>query len=172
MMIHTYQVLSAARAAMQAAGDAESGEGSFIITGDPAFLSEYRKAKDQMVPASIADLERLLKQNGEQRKRLDRLRLLLDEEFNEIGSTVEVRRDQNLEAARALFTAQHRNRVLDKIRTVVSELDNHEEAALTRDSQRVSASERRILWVAVITGALSITARIILAVRAAGKPAQ
>ena len=166
MVIHTYQVLGAAREAMQAAGDAETGERGYVITGDPAFLLPYTKAKKQMLPAAMADLDRLLMKNGAQRKRLARLRQLIEEEFDEIKTTIEARRDRNFEAARALVTAHQRKRATDEIRAIVSEMDNEEQKLLQQRFLNVRISERRTLWIAALTAALSVTTRILIAIKA------
>lgn len=166
MVIHTYQVLGAAREAMQAASDAETGERGFIITGDPSFLVPYYKAQKQTVPASLADLDRLLIRNAAQQKRLAQLRSLIEKKFDEIRTTIETRRDQSFEAARALVTYQASNRVMDEIRALVSEMDSEEEKLLKQRSLRVSVSEKRILWMAAFTAALSIATRIFIAIRA------
>jgi CHASE3 domain sensor protein len=165
MVVHTYQVLGAARAAMQAAGDAETAERGFVITGDPSILVPYIKAKKQSIPATMADLDRLLIQNGAQQKRLARLRRLIDEEFDDIQTTVEARRDQNFEAARVLVTAEQRKRTVDEIRALVSEMDNEEQKLLKQRSRNAAASEERILWVAALTAALSLTTRILIAIK-------
>jgi methyl-accepting chemotaxis protein len=167
MVIHTYQVLGAAREAMQAAGDAETGERGFVITGDPSFLSPYSKAKKRMIPATIADLDRLLVRNRRQQDRLARLRQLIEEEFVEIQTTIDVRRDQGFDAARALVTEQQGKRHMDEIRALVSEMDNEEQKLLKQRSQSVAVSEERILWVAAFTAALSLTTRILIGIKAA-----
>src|SRR5205085_12067654 len=79
MVIHTYQVLGAAREAMHATCEAETGERGFIITGDPAFLAPYEKAQKQTIPAALADLTWLLIRNAAQRKRFARLHELIEQ---------------------------------------------------------------------------------------------
>jgi methyl-accepting chemotaxis protein len=164
MVIHTYQVLGAAREVMQATGEAETGERGFIITGDPGFLVPYEKARNQAIPAALADLTRLLVRNAAQRKRFARLRELIWEKFDEIQTTIQVRRDQGFEAARTLVTDQERRRAMDHIRAVVSDMDNEEEKLLEQRSRNVAVSEERILWVAAFTATLSIATRIFIAI--------
>ena len=77
MVVHTYQVIGSVRDALLATEEAETGERGFVITGDSGFLESYDKARNQGIPASLADLGRLLIRNRGQQERLARLRLLI-----------------------------------------------------------------------------------------------
>jgi CHASE3 domain sensor protein len=167
LVIHTYQTLGAAQAAVLAAANAETAERGFIITGDPAFLVPYDTARNQSVPDALGDLTRLVADNPAQQERLGQLRRLLAEEFNEIRSAIEVRRTRNFEDARLLIESQAPKRITDQIRGVVSQLDAAEEALLNDRSRRVRASEERILMVGALTAAVSLLTRLLIAIRAA-----
>ena len=145
---------------------AETGQRGFIITGDEAFLAPYRKAREQAVPASLADLERLSIGNQGQQKRLAWLRRLIDQKFGEIRTTIDVRRNQNFEAARLAIANRRGKDVMDEIRAVVSQMDYEEQKLLKERSGRAAASETRILWVAALMAAISIGVRIVIAIRA------
>ncbi len=166
MVVHTYQVIGATRAVMLAAEDAEAGQGGFIITGDDGFLAPYEKARRQAVPASLADLERLLIRNRGQQKRLAWLRRLIERKFAEIRTTIEVRRNQNFEAARLLIASRKGKDAMDEIRTVVSQMDYEEQKLLKERSARATGSETRILWVAALMAVISISVRVFIAIRA------
>jgi len=166
MVVHTYQVIGATRAAMLAAEDAETGARGFIITGDEAFLAPYEKARKQGIPSSLADLERLLIRNKGQQTRLAWLRRLIDEKFAEIRNSIDVRRKGDFEAARLAIINREDKGVMDQIRTVVSQMDFEEEKLLKERSLRAGASETRILWIAVLMAAISITVRVVIAIRA------
>ncbi len=166
MVVHTYQVLGATREAMLAAEDAETGQRGFIITGDDTFLTPYEKARKQAIPASLADLERLLIRNRGQQKRLAWLHRLIDQKFAEIQTTIDIRRNQNFEAARLAITSRKGKDVMDEIRTVVSQMDYEEQKLLKERSARASGSETRILWIAALMAAISVCVRVIIAIRA------
>lgn len=166
MVVHTYQVIGATRAAMLAAVDAQTGQRGFIITGDEAFLAPYEKARTQAVPASLADLQRLLIRNRGQQKRLVWLRRLLDQEFKEIRTTIHLRRNRNFDAARLAVVNRKGKDVTDEIREVVSQMDYEEEKLLKQRAGRAAASETRILLVAVLMAAISMCVRVVIAIRA------
>ena len=167
MVVHTYQVIGATRAALLAAEDAETGQRGFIITGDPAFLEPYEKARNQAIPASLADLERLLVRNRGQQKRLGRLRDLIHKQFDEIQTTIYARQNRNFEAARVLIESRMGGKdVMDEIRAVVSQMDSEEQKLLKERAGRVAASEARILWAAAMMAAISMAVRIVMAIRA------
>src|SRR3954451_7737062 len=81
MVVHTYQVIGAVREALRITEGAEATERAFVITGDRAFLGPYEKARDQLLPATLSDLDRLLIRNRAQQERLARLRNLLEQKF-------------------------------------------------------------------------------------------
>ncbi|MDQ6663045.1 MAG: CHASE3 domain-containing protein [Acidobacteriota bacterium] len=137
-----------------------------------AFLAPYEKALKQAIPASLADLERLLIRNQGQQKRFARLRHLLDEKFDDIRTTMDARRNGNFDAARILVANRKGREVMDEIRAVVSQMDFEEQKLLKERSGRVALSEARILWIAASMATISIAARIFMAVRALRQRAQ
>ena len=167
MVVHTYQVLGSVMTALRATEEAETGQRGFIITGDASFLEPYEKARGQGIPAVLADLDRLLIRNRGQRERLARLRPLIQDKLNQIQTTIDVRRERGFEAAGALIADQ--DRVMNGIRAIASEMDNEEEKLLKERAGHVAASEARILWLAALTAALSVTARIWIAVKVAAR---
>lgn len=167
MVVHTYQVIGSVRDALLATEEAETGERGFVITGDPGFLESYEKARHQGIPAALADLGRLLIRNRGQQERLARLRLSIEQKLNQLQTAITIRRERNFDAARAFITSQQSERTMNRIRAIASEMDNEEQKLLKERAGHVATSEARILWLAAITAALSVTARILIAIRAA-----
>ena len=167
MVVHTYQVLGSVMTALRATEEAETGQRGYIITGETSFLEPYEKARNQAIPAALADLDRLLIRNRGQRQRLARLRPLIQDKLNQIRTTIDVRRERGFEPARALVADQDNDRVMNGIRAMASEMDNEEEKLLKERAGHVATSEARIFWLAGLTAVLSVTARIWIAVKAA-----
>lgn len=170
MVVHTYQVIGSVRDALLATEEAETGERGFTITGDPKFLESYEKARNQAIPASLADLGRLLIRNRRQQARLARLRFLIEQKLNQIQTAIQVRRERDFESARAFIISQQSEREMNSIRAIASEMDNEEQKLLKERAGHVDKSEARILWLAALTATLSVTARILIAVKAAKRP--
>ncbi|MDQ6760810.1 MAG: CHASE3 domain-containing protein, partial [Acidobacteriota bacterium] len=137
-----------------------------IITGNPSFLEPYDKARQQALPASLADLGRLLIRNKAQQVRLARLHSLIDEKLNQIQTTINARRDQSFNSARELIASRDNDGVMNQIRAIASEMDAEEEKLLEQRAGHVQASEARILWLAAVTAAFSVAARIWIGIRA------
>src|SRR3954447_24743497 len=91
LVVHTYQVIGAVRQTLLLTAEAETAQRGFVITGDPAFLVPYDKARNQLLPATLADLNRLLVRNTGQQQRLNRLRNLLQHKFEGVQSTIGIR---------------------------------------------------------------------------------
>jgi len=171
MVVHTYQVIGTLHQTLLAVEEAETSQRGFVITGDNNFLAPYRKSKDQIVPAVEGDLTRLLVRNAEQRARFGRLRSALDTEFQEIQHTIDTRRDQGFDAAKAIVKSRADRQTANQIRNIVGEMDSVEQHLLTQRAEHVATSERRILIWGAITLALSLAVRLFLALRASKQPA-
>ncbi len=169
MVVHTYQVIGAVRQALLITEEAETAQRGFVITGDPSNLSPYEKAQNQLLPADLADLQRLLVRNREQQVRFARLRNLLREKFSDIEAVVSTRRTQSFEAARSLIESQAGRRKTDEIRALVSEMDDVEERLLNERQGHVDASEKRILILGVVTVLISFSIRLFMAAQAVQK---
>lgn len=96
--------------------DAETGQRGFIITGNEEFLSPYQAALNITVPEQMELLGSLLDDRPSQRKRVTELRELTSEKFQELSTTMAIRREQGFEAAQTVISQQAGKKGMDAIR--------------------------------------------------------
>jgi CHASE3 domain sensor protein len=164
LVVHTYQAIGAANDALLAAEDAETGQRGFIITGDEEFLDPYRQAAGQTIPERLNVLENLLDDDPTQLSRAKQLRELLRRKFEELALTIQARQSKGFDASRSMVADQSGKRLMDQIRTLTAEMEESERKLLTRRTEEVGRSERRIILVALFTAFLSIIVRFVMAV--------
>ncbi len=102
LIAHTLEVIAAARSFDLAVGDAESAERGFIITGDNAYLTTYRKGTQDMA-GRLARLRKLTLDDPEQQRRLALIESAMDGTLAEMKAGIEARQNVGfIEARRVL----------------------------------------------------------------------
>jgi CHASE3 domain sensor protein len=164
LVVHTYQVMDTTRDLLLAAEDAETGQRGFVITADDSFLSPYLQASERTIPERLRAMETMLSDDPLQLGRVIVLRTLLGEKFEELSLTIQERRVHGFEASRVLVENQSGKKIMDQIRTSVSEIDQAEQTLLSQRTLQLKRSQRRIVVIGVSTAILSIAMRLLVAV--------
>lgn len=159
---HTYQVLTTLESTLVHAIDAETGQRGFIITGDDRYLEPYDRALAQIGPLANR-LRALVSDSAVQQRRVDRLEYAVALKLAELHETVQARRNQGLDAARALVLRDEGKRTMDEVRAVVAEMRVAESELLDRRNAQAHATERWLLAITLACTALSVLARLGLA---------
>lgn len=159
---HTYQVLTTLESTLVHAIDAETGQRGFIITGEDRYLEPYDRALAQIGPLANR-LRALVSDSTVQQRRVDRLEYAVALKLAELHETVQARRNQGLEAARALVLRDEGKRTMDEVRAVVAEMRVAESELLDQRNAQAHATERWLLAITLACTALSVLARLGLA---------
>lgn len=159
---HTYQVLTTLESTLVYAIDAETGQRGFIITGEDRYLEPYDRALAQIGPLANR-LRALVSDSAVQQRRVDRLEYAVALKLAELHETVQARRNQGLEAARALVLRDEGKRTMDEVRAVVAEMRVAESELLDQRNVQAHATERWLLAITLACTALSVLARLGLA---------
>lgn len=159
---HTYQVLTTLESTLVYAIDAETGQRGFIITGEDRYLEPYDRALAQIGPLANR-LRALVSDSAVQQRRVDRLEYAVALKLAELHETVQARRNQGLEAARALVLRDEGKRTMDEVRAVVAEMRVAESELLDQRNAQAHATERWLLAITLACTALSVLARLGLA---------
>ncbi len=99
LVIHTYEVIGTSTQVLLSAGDAETGQRGFIITGDPTFLEPYWRASRITIPKELHSLQTLVGDNPSQLRRVAHLKLLLERKFDELSQTLKVYQEKGFASA-------------------------------------------------------------------------
>ncbi|WP_088894052.1 response regulator [Leptolyngbya ohadii] len=139
---HTYSVLAQLREVEAQIRNAESGQRSYLITGDRRFLEPY-EAANQNLQQQFDRLQELMSDNPRQQERLRTLEPLLEERANRLERGIELRQSQGIEGARQFILAGDRGlQVGNEIRQVFSAIEAEEQRLLQQRSGATQQSVR------------------------------
>lgn len=129
---------------LKALVDAETGQRGFLITGRPAYLEPYHSGVAE-VERHLKALEHLLADVPGGQQRLRAIRELKQTRIRKLTDTIELRRAQGFDAARAAVLANQGKEDMDKLRAhftvLLADLDARENSNLAR-----LTAARQIVW--------------------------
>jgi diguanylate cyclase (GGDEF)-like protein len=109
--------------------DAETSQRGYIITGDEHYLDPYANTRS-VVFAKLKDLSRLTTYDTETAARLTSLEPLITKRLDQLGAGIVARRERGNSAAILLVQDGQGKTTMDRIRHIVSEIQNREEVML------------------------------------------
>ena len=126
---HTYVVMGAVEEVTGTLKDAETGQRGYLITGEDRYLEPYQNAS-AAIDAKIQAVAALTSDNAAQQQRIAQLRPLVKAKFAELQQTIDLRRTQGFDAARAVVLTDQGKTVMDQIRAKLTELTQAESSLL------------------------------------------
>lgn len=101
--------------------DAETGQRGYLLTRNPEFLEPYIGSYLRVFQ-SYNDVKRLTIDNPGQQNRLDTLRILINDRFNQISTTIELEKRGQSDSAQNIVKQGHGKKIMDTIRTLVNKM--------------------------------------------------
>jgi CHASE3 domain sensor protein len=95
---HTHRVLTELEATLSTLKDAETGQRGYLLTGEERYLEPYNSAIAR-INQQVVGLQQLTADNNRQQQRIRDLKMAIDSKLAELQETINLRRQQNLEAA-------------------------------------------------------------------------
>ncbi len=146
---HTYQVRTTLADLLSNLKDSETGQRGYLITGEDSYLEPYRNSLSP-IRSSIGRLKELTADNPRQQQRWTELQPLIDAKLLELKQTIDLRREQGLDAASKVVTSNIGKTHMDQIRAVIAAADQEEAGLLQqRSSEAHGAADHTmsiILW--------------------------
>ncbi len=155
LVSHTLEVLGELESTLSTIITAEDGQRGYIITGLESYLAPYNNA-NATLGTSIEGLRRLTADNPDQQQRLDTLEALVNERFDIIQQTINLRRDVGFEAAQEVVMTGRGKQLMDEILRVLADMVQEETELL---AVRRAASEtitRSTLFAFALLTALTV----------------
>jgi PAS domain S-box-containing protein len=135
---HTHEVLANLSHVLSTIKDAETGVRGYLLTGEPRFLEPYQAAQGE-VGVAVDQFASLTSDNPVQQARVPALRKLVDDEMAVLNQAVATQKQGGTDAARRVAVLDRGKQVMDSIRTLVAEMQQHERE-LRVSRQRASDS--------------------------------
>ncbi len=161
---HTNQVLEGLDDLLARITEAESGVRGYVITGEDGYLQPYEAALPSL-DQTVQRLRQLTADNRNQQQRLDRLEPLIARRLDSFKQTVDLRKSQGFDAAsRFVLTRQGKN-LMDRIRSVIAEMDDEEAALLKQreeDNARTSEATKAVIWLGTLAAFVIVAAAYVI----------
>lgn len=150
---HTRQVRLELERVLIAVVNVETGVRGFLMAGQRELLDEIGP-NEQTARGSLESLQRLLRDNPEQRERLQRLAPLVEEKNALMREMLRVHREQGPEAGIALFRTLKGERLIHEIRTLIGQMEETEDRLLEVRSQAAQSASNTTLAVVAVGSAV------------------
>ncbi len=133
---------------------AETSQRGFLYADDASFLRLYERAVDA-VPQDIADLKELLKNNPQQRDRLNDVERLVEEKLKELDETIAVKEANREQELKALVRSGLGQTLMNDFRAKMDEMLGKERELLDRRQQASQRAKVLANW-AIYGSAIAI----------------
>ncbi|WP_394558903.1 CHASE3 domain-containing protein [Aquipseudomonas alcaligenes] len=169
---HTHEVVAQLNTLLSLVKDAETGQRGYLITGSDQYLEPYAAALPR-VDGELGSLRQLTIDNPEQQRRLAQLRPLVERRLQSLASTIDLRRQQGLEAARQQVLTDQGKQLMDQIRTLVGEMVVDEQSLQAKRDQAATesaAETQQAILIGLILSALIVVAAALFLTQHIARP--
>ncbi|MEG3934749.1 MULTISPECIES: CHASE3 domain-containing protein [unclassified Microcoleus] len=134
---HTHRVLTELEATLSTLKDAETGQRGYLLTGEERYLEPYHSAIAR-INQQVVGLQQLTADNNRQQQRIRNLKIAIDSKLAELEGTINLRRQQKLEAALREVKSGRGKQIMGGIRQQIATMTAEETQLLqqrARESQ-------------------------------------
>jgi len=128
---HTYEVLAALETMISGLKDAETGQRGYLLTSDESYLEPYDSALIN-APARFHDLQKLIADNPQQKKRVVQMGILANKKLTELAETIQLHQSGRAGAALALVRTDLGKQLMGEIRVLIKEIKTDEKILLEK----------------------------------------
>ena len=136
---HTHQVLTELEATLSTLKDAETGQRGYLLTGEERYLEPYHSAIAR-INQQVVGLQQLTADNNRQQQRIRDLKIAIDSKLAELEETINLRRQQNLEAALREVKTDRGKQIMGDIRQQIATMTAEETQLLQQRARESQAS--------------------------------
>ena len=136
---HTHQVLTEIEATLSTLKDAETGQRGYLLTGEERYLEPYHSAIAR-INQQVVGLQQLTADNNRQQQRIRDLKIAIDSKLAELEETINLRRQQNLEAALRQVKSGRGKQIMGDIRQQIAAMTAEETQLLQQRARESQAS--------------------------------
>lgn len=113
----TRQIVDGSNDLLSLLKDAETGQRGYLLTGEEEYLAPYREALVE-IPARLSALSAATAGRPDQTHRLESLKPLINDKLAELAETIELRRSEGFDPARALVVNDRGRALMNEVRRV------------------------------------------------------
>ena len=136
--------------------EAQTDQRGYLLTGDEAFLTPFRKECQQLAQ-SVEEVGKLTVNNSVQQERIPQLQQLIAQHIREMNNTIDVRRQEGLQAATQAVNSGVTRRTKDAIGNHVDLMRQTEELLLIERQKAAADSYRMGKTTTIISTLMGLT---------------
>ena len=136
---HTHRVLTELEATLSTLKDAETGQRGYLLTGEERYLEPYYSARAR-INQQVVKLQQLTADNNRQQQRIRDLKIAINSKLAELEGTINLRRQQNLEAALREVKSGRGKQIMGGIRQQIAAMTAEETQLLQQRARESQAS--------------------------------
>ena len=140
---HTTELLSRVQHLLRTLDDLETGQRGFLITGAERYLEPYRAAVARVEP-ELKGLAGIVSTDPIASARLSEISTLTREKISELEETIQLRREQGEDAARAIVLTDRGLRRINEIRGLIEQIEVDASARLAARAENQQKHIRRM----------------------------
>jgi signal transduction histidine kinase len=137
--------------------DAETGQRGYLLTGEARYLEPYLSAI-KGVPSRVADVRTAFQNVPEAKDAIDQIADVANQKLEELGQTVELRKEGKTDEAIALVKTDRGKAIMDRIRQLITEQIDSVETKLTISSKSQQSSAAQARWFTLGAGLVILLA--------------
>jgi PAS domain S-box-containing protein len=134
--------------------DAETGQRGYIITGDERYLEPYHVAI-ATIDQEIKELRKLIVGNPNQNRKLDALEPLIAEKLIGLKERIDLRKNKGFEGAAQEVRSGKGRLVMDKMRKIISDMEDNERNLLEWKTAETEANARHTVFIVIFGSSLA-----------------
>ncbi len=154
-IVQSHEVIIALDELLSGAQDAETGQRGYLLTNNERYLEPYNLALIS-IPSKLDEIAELTRDNPAQKPRISALRSHVGAKLAELKETIDLRRNQSLEAALAVVNSDRGKTEMDDIRAQLAAMSQEEAAVRTRRLAEMNDAQKTALASSLLTGLLGI----------------
>ena len=154
-VLHTEEVLVEVERVHGTATGGEMACRGYLLSGETSYR-DFQAAEFAEANEHLERLARLIADNPRQGPRVTRLRELIHERSSACANLITMREAQGPAAAGRAFTESDAHRSTDRLRALLTEIEQEERGLLTLRDARLQASDRLLAGSAAAAGALML----------------
>jgi signal transduction histidine kinase/CHASE3 domain sensor protein/DNA-binding response OmpR family regulator len=154
-IVHSHEVIMALDDLLSSAQDAETGQRGFLLTNNEKYLEPYNSAL-LAIPPRLDEIAELTSDNPAQKPRIAALKLHIGAKLAELKETIDLRRNQSLDAALAVVNSDRGKAEMDAIRAQFGAMSQEEAELRSKRLAEMNDAQRTALASSFLMGLLGV----------------
>lgn len=157
---HTNEVLLRLENILSFLKDAETGQRGYLLTHNPDYLEPYIGSYGKVFE-NYNEVKELTLDNNNQQRRLDTLKILINDKFQNIDLTINLQEKGEEDSIRRILSTGEGKRIMDAIRVMIYEMEEEERGLKEMRFSAVKSSSYITPFLVFITSVAALVIVII-----------